>query len=230
MAYKVLSAITLSALFYNLLRNTRCYRELQAEVDSKLSPMARDATTYRTAFSESQKLPYLDACIKETFRIHPAAQFNPERVVPYSGATICGSWVPGGTIVSCNAWVLHRNQQVFGEDVETYRPERWLGDETKVKEMNRTLFQFGSGSHMCIGKNISMMEMYKVVPSLLRTYKVREDHFFSTRTFQLRPLAMLTGFPDIPRKSRKRVDADKCEFCDDYRFRRAYRKKNLVTN
>ena len=39
--------------------------------------------------------------------------------------------------------------------------------------MNTTMFQFGAGSRTCIGKNLSLMEIYKLVPSFLRRFEVR---------------------------------------------------------
>ena len=88
------------------------------------------------------------------------------------GTIICGERIPGGTVVSCSSWVLHRNKEIFGEDVESYRPERWFGDVEDVKEMNRTMFQFGQGNFSCIGKNISIMEMTKVAAAIIRTFHV----------------------------------------------------------
>lgn len=32
--------------------------------------------------------------------------------------------------VGVNPWVIHRNQDVFGEDVEEFRPDRWLQEDT----------------------------------------------------------------------------------------------------
>ena len=131
-------------------------------------------------WSESQGLPYLDACVKESFRLHPAPGLPIERVVPAQGAEIAGNFVPGGTIVGCNAWVIHRRPEVFGEDVEVFRPERWLVDEGKdkadeekrIKEMGATLLHFGMGARTCIGKNISLLEVYKLVPTVLRRFEV----------------------------------------------------------
>lgn len=53
-------------------------------------------------YSEARDSPYLNACIQEAFRMHPALGVNIERVVPASGDTIAGHYVPGGTIVGCN--------------------------------------------------------------------------------------------------------------------------------
>jgi cytochrome P450 len=150
------------------------------EFDTMLPPSKPDIRYYETSYSEVQKLPYLDACVKEAFRMHPAPGFDLERVVPPEGAVICNERIEGGTIVSCNAWVIHRNKAVFGDDVDVYRPERWLEDPDRAKLMNATLFQFGGGAHTCIGKNISLLEMYKLVPSVFKTFEV-------TITISLRP-------------------------------------------
>lgn len=149
--------------------------KLQGEFDIHLPfEKFREGSPYRTVrFADVLKLPYLDACVKEAFRIHPPPAFDFERIVPKDGAVICGELIPGGTIVSCNAWVLHYNKDIFGEDVNSYRPERWLEDPERATIMANTLFQFGHGSRTCIGKNISILEMYKLIPSVFLNFEVR---------------------------------------------------------
>lgn len=194
------TAISLSAVFYYLLRNPAALKSLYEELDNA----ARDGhfSDYETGlvtWHESQKLPYLDACVKEAFRLHPAAGLPMERIVPAGGTEIAGRFIPGGTIVGCSAWVLHHNKDIFGEDTDAFRPERWFVDEAKVaaaagkqkqaeerereerriKEMNGMMLQFGMGSRTCIGKNISLLEIYKVVPSLLRRFEVGNSVHFS---------------------------------------------------
>ncbi|KFY28483.1 hypothetical protein V491_00439 [Pseudogymnoascus sp. VKM F-3775] len=171
------TAISLSSIFYYLLRNPPTLTRLLAELDDaeKRGGFA-DATPGVVSWAEAQQLPYLDAVVKEAFRVHPAAGLPLERVIPPAGATIAGHFVPGGTIVGCSAWVLHQNPTIFGADSSQFRPERWLpsgaADSERIKEMNAALFHFGSGSRTCIGKNISLLEIYKVVPSLLRAFEV----------------------------------------------------------
>ncbi|ETN38114.1 uncharacterized protein HMPREF1541_07738 [Cyphellophora europaea CBS 101466] len=172
------TAISLSAVFYYLLRNPRCYAKLMAELDSAVSNgTVENRANGAVSWAESQTLPYLDACIKEAFRVHPAAGLPLERIVPKQGMEIDGEWIPGGTIVGCNAWVIHKRPEVFDPnrkyDVDEYVPERWLEvDKEQLKAMDGTLFQFGAGSRTCIGKNISLLEIYKLVPSFLRRFEV----------------------------------------------------------
>ncbi|KAI2628781.1 cytochrome P450 [Hypoxylon sp. NC1633] len=179
------TAISLASVFYYLLRNPSALTKLRKELDdAAVAGIFSDYETGLVTWTESQKLPYLDACIKEAFRLHPAAGLPLERIVPEPGVEIAGHYVKGGTIVGCSAWIIHRRPEIWGEDVDVHRPERWLVDENlkgeekeeqerRVREMNGMLFQFGMGSRTCIGKNISLLEIYKVVPSLLRRFDIR---------------------------------------------------------
>jgi len=168
------TAISLSSVFYFLLKNSRVYKKLMQELDNAVAEGIIEEREDRTvSWAESQKLPYLDACIQESFRLHPAAGLILERIVPPSGMDILGQFIPGGTIVGCNAWVLHRRPEVFGADVDEFRPERWIeATPEKAKEMRGTMFQFGAGARTCIGKNISLLEIYKLVPSFLRRFEI----------------------------------------------------------
>jgi cytochrome P450 len=119
------TAIELSAIFYYLLKNPDCYSKLAEEIDAAFSAKPEQNRSYSgISFAEAQRLPYLGACIKEAFRLHPATRWFPERVIPARGHTICGERVAGGTIVGVSAWVLHRNTDIYGDDVEVFRPER----------------------------------------------------------------------------------------------------------
>jgi cytochrome P450 len=121
------TAISLSAVFYYLLKTPHALSTLLGEIDTKAREgYFEDNTHGLVTWSESQGLGYLDACVKEAFRMHPAPGLPLERVVPETGAEIAGEFVKGGTIVGVSAWVVHRRKEVFGEDAEVYRPERWL--------------------------------------------------------------------------------------------------------
>ena len=161
--------MTLSAIFYHLLKSPTCYAKLQEEIDLNFA-FNVPSPDWNIPCFEAGDLPYLNACVQEAFRMHPALGANIERVVPGSGDTIAGHYVPGGTIVGCNPWVIDRDAATFGDDVDTYRPERWLRDNGAVKEMTRTMFQFGRGNHICLGKNLALLEIYKLVPSLMKRF------------------------------------------------------------
>lgn len=167
------TSITLRAIFYNLLKKPSTMAALTEELSAahRAGRFSRDDALVR--WEEVRDLPYLGAVISEGLRVHPAAGLPLERIVPPQGATICGKHIPGGTIVGCSAWVLHRDEGVFGPRTDEFRPERWLdASEEQKARMNSVLFSFGAGTRTCIGKHISILEMYKVVPAVIRQFEV----------------------------------------------------------
>lgn len=175
------TAISLAAIFYYLLKNPTAYKKLQSELDEALkNGKIGAASDGLITWSESQTLPYLDAVVKESMRLHPAAGLPLERITPAEGIEICGQHIPGGTIVGCNAWVIHQHEPTFcpsqnpkAYPIDKFVPERWLdASPEQRKEMDGTMLQFGAGSRTCIGKNISLLEMYKLVPNFLTRFKV----------------------------------------------------------
>ncbi|KAE8447538.1 hypothetical protein EG329_010668 [Mollisiaceae sp. DMI_Dod_QoI] len=168
------TAITLSAIFYNLLRHPLTLARLRAEIDSAY---ATGDLSDPITFKQTQGLKYLQAVIKEGLRVFPATGLGMQRIVPKEGARLAGRWFRGGETVGINAWVAHANKGVFGEDAESWRPERWLEieEEGRGAEVERYFFSFGMGSRSCFGKNISLLEMSKLVPLLVRKFDFELD-------------------------------------------------------
>jgi len=164
------TAIALRAIIYLLIRNPEKMEKLVSQIDNadragKLS----DPISYKEATAH---LRYLEAVVKEAMRIHPSVGLLLERHVPAQGATICGQYMPGGTIVGINAWVTQYDPEVF-PDPEAFIPERWTeSSEPQLKRMEQSFFAFGAGARTCIGKHISLMEMTKIIPQLLREFRI----------------------------------------------------------
>ncbi|KAF4969235.1 hypothetical protein FSARC_3488 [Fusarium sarcochroum] len=167
------TAITLSAVFYYLLKNPSCMAKLRDEVDKHT---AKSELSKAPTFKETQQMPYLQAVIKEALRIHPAVGAVLERVVPEGGSMICGRFFPEGTKVGINSWVAHRNTRVFGDDAEQFNPERWLVDDSnRLSLMNHYFIPFGLGSRSCLGRHVSMLEMSKLIPRIIRDFDFELD-------------------------------------------------------
>ncbi|KAH7022261.1 putative P450 monooxygenase [Ilyonectria destructans] len=163
------TAISLRAIIYYLCKNPTCYKKVLAEIDDMDS---RGELSNPVTFTEVSKMTYYHACMKEAMRLHPSCGQMLERVVPEGGATLSGAFLPQGTIVGVNPWVIGRDKAVYGENADDFVPERWLNnDAVSLKAMERNFFAFGAGSRSCLGKNVSLMEMSKLVPQLLRNFQ-----------------------------------------------------------
>ncbi|KZM19216.1 uncharacterized protein EKO05_0007302 [Ascochyta rabiei] len=167
------TAISLRAIFYNLIRNPDKLSRLYAELDECEASGIFERGNPLVAWSDVRELPYLSAVINESLRTHPAAGLPLERITPAGGVRVCDVFLPAGTNVGCSAWTLHLDQELWGEDADRWRPERWIeASDTKKAEMKNSMFAFGAGSRTCIGKNVSYLEMYKLVPAVLRSFDI----------------------------------------------------------
>lgn len=113
-----------------------------------------------------QHLPFFVACIKESLRLNPPATNLFARVTPRGGKVVDGVFVPEGTEMTSHAYVVQRDRGLYGEDAECYRPERWLEGEGRAAELEAGQFTFGMGPRVCLGKDIAVMEMYKLLPEV----------------------------------------------------------------
>ncbi|KAI1618135.1 cytochrome P450 [Exophiala viscosa] len=167
------SAFTMTAILYFLLKTPDAMRRVQAELNKALGA---GELSNPPRYTETDKMPYLAAVIKEAMRLYHFLAGPLERVVPVGGAEIAGRWLPGGTVVAVPAGVVHRDKTVYGEDACFFWPERWLqADEHQRIVMERTMLSFGAGKRICLGRHIAELEMKKVIPRLLLEFDMGLD-------------------------------------------------------
>ncbi|CAL0334072.1 unnamed protein product [Lupinus luteus] len=116
--------------------------------------------------SDCPNLPYLQAIIKETFRLHPPVPLVSRRCV--EDCNIENYVIPNGTILFVNVWSIGRNPKYWENPLE-FRPERFLKngecDNMDVRGQQFQLLPFGTGRRMCPGVSLAIQE----VPALLGT-------------------------------------------------------------
>ncbi|KAB8255486.1 cytochrome P450 [Aspergillus pseudonomiae] len=183
------TALTLSGILYHILRTPRVYAKLTAEIDAAVK--CNQLSTPRISYNEAVKLPYLAACIKEGIRMHPITGVSFPRHAPSSGCMIGEHYIPGNARIGVNPGVMHFSKTIFGEDADRFRPERWIdGDASR---MDRHIMQFGMGARTCLGKNISMCEIYKAIPELLRSFAFElgcDEEIQTTSYWLYKPVAI----------------------------------------
>ncbi|KAK8903729.1 hypothetical protein QC760_008191 [Botrytis cinerea] len=115
-------------------------------------------------------LPYLLGAVKEGMRLNPSVTNWLPRIVPPEGKMIDGFFVPGGIDVTSQATVVQRDPILFGPDPDAFRPERWMNG--KDVELEHGMFNFGVGPRVCLGREIAMMETYKLISEIVRRFDI----------------------------------------------------------
>ncbi|KAI1502492.1 cytochrome P450 [Biscogniauxia marginata] len=163
------SANVLRGIIMYTMTTPRVYSRLKHEIRECLD---RDEASSPITFEQAQKLPYLQAVFLEGFRLNAPVICGHYKLVPPEGDTLEGLFLPGGTAIGHNTYAMMRRKDIFGEDVNLFRPERFLEcDEDKRIEMERTIdIVFGGGRWMCAGKAIAIMELNKVTFELFRHF------------------------------------------------------------
>jgi len=181
---------TSCAITYHLAHNPSVQTKLQKELDEALGQEDDPVST----FEQVKKLPYLQAVIDETLRIHSTSGVGLPRLVPEGGLVVCGKTFPEGTVLSVPTYTIHRDK-VWGEDADLYRPERWFERDQALLQTAYNPFSFGPRA--CVGRNLASMELLIIISSLLRRYEFileEPDKEFEIREgFLRKPLECRVG-------------------------------------
>ncbi|KAL1389706.1 cytochrome P450 [Phyllosticta capitalensis] len=181
-------------------------REAEAEL-----PHPAALIPYRNA----EKLPYLNACVREAMRLIPGVlgrlpRVNPHEAMMYPTTTadekgekqqqqyqrtFC---FPPGTVMSMSLKDMLWDAEAFGPDPRAFRPERWLPEaggaaagSPQRARMERCFVPFSKGARSCIGLELAKRELFVLCANLFRRLPGLE--LFDTTADDIDPAFELFG-------------------------------------
>lgn len=72
------------------------------------------------------------AVMDETLRLYPPVPIDLKQAL-HDDTLPCGAHVPAGAMVMWSAYLMGRNEQLWGADVAQFRPERWCDARASVR-------------------------------------------------------------------------------------------------
>ncbi|KAH7411026.1 cytochrome P450 monooxygenase-like protein [Cadophora sp. MPI-SDFR-AT-0126] len=159
------SATLLSGLIYLLLKSPDCMQKVRDEIDAASNDVSE------MTFVKEAQLPFLHACIEETFRVYPPVPMELNRVTPLEGATIDGIFVPGNKSVATSHLGTYHSSSNFKDPLE-FHPERFLGDKRYAGDDLAALQPFSVGPRNCIGMNLAYAEIRSIVTRVLWNFDI----------------------------------------------------------
>ncbi|KAH7346150.1 P450 family fatty acid hydroxylase [Rhexocercosporidium sp. MPI-PUGE-AT-0058] len=159
----------LSFLFYDLLKSPSAYQTARRQVDEVVGrgPITADHIL---------KLPYIEACLRETLRLRPTAPVFTVQTLPDSPgefATLSSKYqVKKGLPIIALLRSIHRDPAVFGADAEIFKPERMLDEPFSMLPKN-SWKPFGNGMRGCTGRPFAWQEAILTTAMLLQSFDFR---------------------------------------------------------
>ncbi|KIJ31595.1 hypothetical protein M422DRAFT_185704 [Sphaerobolus stellatus SS14] len=116
-------------------------------------------------------LPYVLAICKEALRWHPLVPSGVPHVASEDDV-VQGYFIPKGTIVFGNAWMLLHNEADFGPNTNRFDPERYFIPGVRAP---RSTGAFGFGRRICSGRHMAMNSVFLAIASILQVFEISKE-------------------------------------------------------
>ncbi|KAJ6529848.1 cytochrome P450 [Mycena capillaripes] len=159
---------------------------LHPSVQDKLRDELFSIATDDPTMEELNSLSYLESVVRETMRVLPPVGFSfreaiEDDVLPLSKSYLDKNGrlydrirIRKGTSIRIPISAVHRDKEIWGDDADTFRPERWEAIPEAVGGIPSVwgnLLTFLAGPHNCIGFRFSLVEIKSLLFTLVRAFE-----------------------------------------------------------
>ncbi|XP_044954925.1 geraniol 8-hydroxylase-like [Hordeum vulgare subsp. vulgare] len=148
-----------------LLQDPQAMTKVQQELKNVLG------SKMHVEYSDINQLPYLQAVIKETLRLHAVVPLVPNKAE--ATVKIHGHTVPKGSTVLVNVWAIHHDAELWPEP-NKFIPERFLKQQEEVSfqgAVDLRFVPFSAGRRTCLGLPMATRMIHTMLGSLLHRFK-----------------------------------------------------------
>ncbi|EJF60674.1 cytochrome P450 [Dichomitus squalens] len=176
---------TLSWALLELATQPNIQRRLREEVHA-MEHTIRERGDADFTVADFEAMPYLQAVLKEILRFYPAVphtfrQSLRDDVLPLSkpvttrsGKVITELPIRAGLRLILSVCAYNREKEVWGEDAQTFNPDRWLtsgGKRSSSVGVYSNLLTFAGGVRACIGWRFAIYELQAFLVELVSNFQ-----------------------------------------------------------
>ncbi|TFK48739.1 cytochrome P450 [Heliocybe sulcata] len=152
---------SIKTFFLTMMLYPHVQKKAQAEIDTVIG---NDRTP---SLGDKDRLPYVDALVKEVFRWHPVVPLDlPHRLMQDDVHE--GYFIPEGTIVVANIWKFMHDPDIY-TDPMNFNPDRFLGSQP---EQDPREYVFGFGRRICPGRNVAEASVWLSCAASLAVFNI----------------------------------------------------------
>ncbi|KDP25503.1 hypothetical protein JCGZ_20659 [Jatropha curcas] len=155
------SSSSIEWMMAELIRNPKYMKKVEEEIQ-------RETNNEENLDSHLHKFTFLQACFKETLRLHPPGPL----LVPHRATESCqvmNYTIPKNSQVMVNFWAIGRDPKIWEDPLE-FKPERFLNSNLDFKGNDFEYIPFSSGRRICPGLPMASKQVPLIVACLV--------HFF----------------------------------------------------
>ncbi|KAH6721361.1 cytochrome P450 [Leptodontidium sp. MPI-SDFR-AT-0119] len=168
------TASLLGWVFLSLARDPARYKKLR---DIIIEEFGTYGNPKDITFAKMKGCQYLQHCNNEALRLYPVVPINSrfanrDTTIPRGGGKDGKSkiFIPKGTAVDYSVHAMHHRKDLWGEDVEEFKPERWQN-----RRPGWDFLPFNGGPRICIGQQFALTESSYVTVRLLQRFDKLEN-------------------------------------------------------
>ena len=163
--------------FYSLVRHPQIFRKLRTEIVDRFGTYRhpRDIT-----FASLKSCSYLQYIMSETLRLYATVPFNSRRATRDTTLPVGGGddqkspiYIRKGMEVNYAVHIMHHRADIWGPDVEEFKPERWVG-----RKAGWEFLPFNGGPRICLGQQHALtLAGFTIVRMLQRFDRIENLDF-----------------------------------------------------
>lgn len=122
------AAVGIAVVLGQLAEHPGDLARLRREVDEAYESLAASGRggDAELGLRELEALPFLGGCVHEGTRLCPSIVWQLPREAPEGGITVAGYYIPPGATLGMSPMAHNRSREIFGDDADEWRPQRWL--------------------------------------------------------------------------------------------------------
>ncbi|CAN8305298.1 unnamed protein product [Cochlearia groenlandica] len=146
------------------------HQDIQAKLYKEIASVTSN-NTRSLSDSDIAELPYLQAIVKETLRVHPPGPLLSWARLAIHDTHVGTNLVPAGTIAMVNMWSITHDDKIW-TDPEEFKPERFTdGEDVNIMGSDLRLAPFGAGRRVCPGKAMALATVHLWVGQLVQNFE-----------------------------------------------------------
>ncbi|XP_033515510.1 cytochrome P450 78A5-like [Nicotiana tomentosiformis] len=159
---------TVAILLEWILARMVLHPDIQAKAQREIDAVV--GTDRGVCDSDLPNLPYVQAIVKETLRVHPPGPLLSWARLAIHDTHVGQHFIPAGTTAMVNMWAITHDEKIWSQPKE-FMPERFLEEEIAIMGSDLRLAPFGSGRRVCPGKAMGLATVQLWLAQLLQEFK-----------------------------------------------------------